>query len=86
MTDFNREVVRGQLQDLAQFLELRTPPGWGFALMMFDFNEGITGGNFQWVSSAVREDMVKALREFANRLEQKTAGEPGIDEPESFME
>ncbi len=41
-------------------------PGKGFALLVFQFNEPDV---CNYVSNAKREDMVKALRESANRLE-----------------
>ena len=48
------------------------PPGWGFALMIFQF----VGKESTWISNARREDMVKALRELADKLELDRAGGP----------
>jgi len=41
--------------------------GVGFALLMFDFGEH---GNMTWISNAQRADMIKALRELIERLQQ----------------
>lgn len=48
----------------------------GFALLVFEFHKpGI--GNY--ISNAKRADMVKALRETADRLEKKQDIPPGIE-------
>ena len=81
--DLYREVVRADLQGLAELISREhLPPDWGFCILMFEF--GDEGENTQWVSNASREDMVKALREQADRLEQRIAGGPG-DDPASKM-
>lgn len=48
------------------------PPDWGFALFMFDFH----GPESTWISNAHRADMVKFLREMADKLELDAAGGP----------
>lgn len=48
--------------------DLTTGPPLGFMLMVFDFGEG---GFLSYVSNAQRADMVKVLREQADRLEAK---------------
>lgn len=86
MAELNREIVRDQLQELAGVVADSTPPGWGFAVMLFDFEEGKDGSrNFQWVSNAERKSMAGVLREYADRLEQREAGELGIDSSESHL-
>ena len=40
----------------------------GFALIVFDFHEPGVGN---YISNASREDMIKSLRETADRLEKK---------------
>ena len=50
------------------------PQGIGFALMVFDIGPG---GFLTWMSSANRQDMVKLLREQADRLEAGTADTAG---------
>ena len=44
---------------------------FGFALMMFSYE----GPEFTWISTAQREDMIKVLDEFRERLIAKTADE-----------
>ena len=48
------------------------PPGWGFGLMFFEFG----GKESTWISNAQRSDMVKFLRELADKLERDEAGGP----------
>jgi hypothetical protein len=48
------------------------PEGWGFAIFMFDYH----GPESTWISSAKRVDMVKFLREMADKLELDAAGGP----------
>lgn len=44
------------------------PEGWGFALIVFPFfDPGISN----YISNGTREDMIKALRETADRLEKR---------------
>lgn len=60
-------VVRMVGQSLGQELEdTTTGPKMGFMLMVFDFGDG---GFSAYISNAEREDMIKLLREQANRLE-----------------
>jgi hypothetical protein len=46
------------------------PEGYGFALLMFEFREG---GSMHYMSNGTRPEMVKALRETADKVE--AAGE-----------
>lgn len=43
----------------------RQAPGTGFCLMLFDFGEG---GALSYMSNGNREDMIKVLAEFRNKL------------------
>jgi hypothetical protein len=43
-------------------------PGMGFTLLLFQFN---APGVSNYISNANREDMIKALRETADRLERR---------------
>lgn len=53
------------MRDLAQMVEQEIP-GIGFALFVFDFGApGITN----YVSNAVREDMILSMRETLKRFE-----------------
>ena len=57
---------------IAKAIGSTLPQGWGFALLIFDFNSP----ELTWISSAQRKDMVKRLREVADRLELDSAGGP----------
>jgi len=59
--------VDGQkMRDLADMVNAKIP-GIGFALLVFDFD---TAGMTNYVSNAIREDMVLALRETLKRFEE----------------
>lgn len=57
------------------------PKGTGLMLAAFDFNEEGEQGHMSYASNGRRTDMIKALRELADRLEcdprlQSTGREP----------
>ncbi len=52
-------IIRDAVNDLAG-------PGFGFALLMFDFGEV---GNLAYMSNARRDDMIEALDECRRKLE-----------------
>lgn len=62
-------VTREQLEkwcaEVGREIKAEMPDGVGFCLMMFDFG---AGGSLAYVSSAQREDMIKALAEFRDKL------------------
>ena len=60
------EEAENKMQSMARVVENMVPRGWGFAILCFSFGEN---GFMNWVSNAPREDMVKALREMADKLE-----------------
>lgn len=53
--------VKAKLNEFGRRIKAECPPGWGFALLMFTYGEG---GSMVWLSSAERQDMLKALQEF----------------------
>jgi hypothetical protein len=57
---------------LARYVGEKLPRRWGFAILCFDYD----GPECSWVSSAKRSDMVKVLRELADKLELDAAGGP----------
>jgi hypothetical protein len=59
-------------REIADILGSQCPEGWGFALLFFDFK----GPESSWISNANRADMVKMLRETADKLEVDAAGGP----------
>lgn len=62
------------LQDVARGLREIFPSGIEFALCIFASGDGKYAG---YVSSAEREDMIKALRECADNLEAHFDVQPG---------
>lgn len=64
--------VESALRDLAALVQPRVPRGFGFTLLLFSYgrtglaNEGPQGAMF-YISTADRDDMVQALREFINK-------------------
>lgn len=55
------------MQSIARVVGNMVPQGWGFAVLCFSYGEG---GFMNWVSTAQRQDMIKALREMAEQLER----------------
>jgi hypothetical protein len=53
--------VRAAGEHVAQVIGHHLPPGWGFGLFLFTYGER---GTMFWISSAQRDDMVKALQEW----------------------
>lgn len=62
------------MQIMADKVEAMLPKDMGFAILVFPLNNP---GMTNYVANARREDMIKALRECANKLEQ------GLDHPEA---
>jgi hypothetical protein len=59
--------IREQGSSIGKIIAGVLPPGWGFALLIFPFNEG--GGRMNYISNAPREDMLVALKELVARME-----------------
>lgn len=53
------------LNDIGDTLSKAIPPGWGFALLMFEYGPD---GTMSWISSAQRADMCNALEEMLFKL------------------
>lgn len=58
--------IRDILRDWGTRLAKELPPEYGFSLLIFSYGEG---GNMFYISSAQREDMIKAMREFIEKNE-----------------
>lgn len=56
-----------QMRALADVIKAVTPPGFGFALLMFPYDGN--DGRMNYISSARRADMLRALKEFVGRNE-----------------
>jgi hypothetical protein len=57
--------LEAKCREIGNLLGDAVPPGVGFMLALFDFGEG---GNLTYLSNAAREDMIKMLAEFRNKL------------------
>jgi hypothetical protein len=56
--------------DLTRILQDQLPPGIGFAVLMFNIGEAGPCSFLTYGSNAVREDMIKVLRELATKMER----------------
>ena len=54
------------LNEIGQLLREAMPKGYGFNLLIFSYGEG---GNMFYTSSARREDVIAAMREFIGKFE-----------------
>ncbi len=61
------EHIREVLKDMGREIKAKMPEGWGFTLLMFDFDKG-QKGSMLYLSSAQREDMIKAMEEFLENV------------------
>lgn len=61
--EIENEEIKELMLEIGNHLKKLMPEGWGFAVQIFQFN----GEAFFYASSAERETMVKALREFIQR-------------------
>ncbi len=56
--------IKKKLRELAEKLKGEMPKGWGFTLLMFDYQEEGEEGSMFYISSAQRADMIKVMKEF----------------------
>lgn len=56
------------MQQMGKRVAEMLPSDFGFAILVFPLG---SGGESNYISNADRSDMIKALRETANRLENK---------------
>jgi len=59
------KVLEEEARKLARVIGGTLPEGIGFALLLFDFGEG---GNLTYLSNAQRDDMLRALQEFMQKV------------------
>lgn len=69
--DLRRYRQEQRCAKIARRIEPLLPEGTGFALLLFDFGKK---GNFSYVSSAQRADMIKMLLEAAEKLSGDLGG------------
>lgn len=63
--EIRNEVVEHRLREIGREIRAKLPNGFGFTLMIFSYGEG---GDFFYISSAMREDMIKMMEEFKQKL------------------
>lgn len=61
-------MAKDAMKAMAKKVEAMLPKDFGFTILVFKFNKP---GESNYISNANREDMIKALRETADRLEKK---------------
>jgi hypothetical protein len=62
------ELAERKCGEIGRLIGSQLPPGWGFALIIADFQE--TGGNMTYLSNCQRDGMVKLMRECAEKIER----------------
>lgn len=70
-------LTEDRLQSLASHVETQLPEGMCFALVCF--TAGDEGGYSSYVSNGYRPDMIRALREAADRMQARTDSGPRAD-------
>lgn len=60
------EEIQSTMKALGNMIGSQMPPGYGFNLLIFSYGEG---GNMFYISSAQRQDMINAMREFIDKFE-----------------
>jgi hypothetical protein len=63
------EQIEARLKDIGNRLRgaVSEVPGYGFALLIFNFGEG---GNMFYTSNANREDIIRAMEEFIAKFRE----------------
>jgi hypothetical protein len=65
--EMRNQMIEDHLRTVGRTIKSEMPPGWGFTLMMFEFD----GPSMFYMSSAQREGMIKTLQEFIQKLEKE---------------
>jgi aminopeptidase-like protein len=61
-------------KETGRYIKSQMPKGWGFVLVLREFNEEGEGGAMTYLSSIERDGCIKMLKEFIQKVEN--------DEPE----
>ena len=75
MSDPIRPELRETMTGIGRTLGAACPPGFGFALLMFDMNTP-RGGFMNYISNAERESMLVAMKEFIANAEGRSPPTP----------
>lgn len=68
------EKVKSRMQNIARKVKEELPDDFGFVVLAFKFNEK---GEMIYVSNANREDVVKAMEEFAQKTKNNYGNDTG---------
>lgn len=68
---FNEE-IEFKLKEIGDFIGGNLPEGWGYTLLLFDFN---AGGSLFYAANANREDILAMMKEFIALNERKNKEE-----------
>lgn len=60
--EVRNEEIEKELHRIGEEIKKGVPKGWGFTVMMFDTNTD--SGSMFYISTANRDDMIKAMEEF----------------------
>lgn len=55
------DAMKDNMNRIAKHIQASLPPNWGFALFLFEYGEG---GNCTYISSADRDNVIDAMREW----------------------
>lgn len=69
------EEVKTKLQGIAKKIDSELPDGYGFCLLTFGFNN--VGKELMYVSNAMREDIVQAMKEWIEKTEGNFGNDTG---------
>lgn len=70
------EIVKGKMQEIARKVKEELPENWGFVVLAFEFGDS-DGREMLYVSNANREDVVKAMEEFAQKTKSNYGNDTG---------
>jgi hypothetical protein len=65
--EVRNEQAEKMLREIGEMLRAACPSGYGFSLLIFSFGPG---GNMFYTSNADREDMILAMKEFADKFRE----------------
>lgn len=70
------EIVKGKMQEIARKVKEELPENWGFVVLAFEFGDS-DDREMLYVSNANREDVVKAMEEFAKKTKSNYGNDTG---------
>lgn len=59
--------IEEHLRKMGNDLKSGMPKGWGFTLLIFDYENELPDGGMFYISTASRGDMIKAMQEFIQK-------------------